>query len=213
MFRNKNLYLAVVIVVFLALPVAAQIPLEQIKKGFKVGAGVGHVSDYADEAKSRTGYVVGLYMNIGEKAVSFQMELLYVSKGYKADDVGVYDDSTGTFWGYFDFDVIVNGLEVPVLAKFKPPLKGKYRPYAVAGGFATYNLVSKLRVKQDIPFEFDLGNAADVDYGVIAGIGIDITAGRGTVFLETRYDLSLAETVKNQGQKLRLLSFQIGYGW
>jgi hypothetical protein len=212
MIVSKSTYLVVLIVVFLALPIAAQIPLDQIEKGFKIGTGIGTVSDYSYNAKSRMGYLAGLYMNIGkEKLFSFQLELLFVSKGYMVDDAPVRD--SGEVIGTIDFDVFINGLEMPLLAKIAPPLRGKYRPYAVVGGFATYNLVSKIRLKQDIPYEFDLDNAADVDYGVIAGIGVDITAGTGKVLLEARYDISLAETVKDENQKLRFLSFQIGYGW
>ncbi len=196
-----------------AISAKAQIPLENLDFGIKIGTGISHAADYNGDSKSRTGYLGGAQIGLRQnRLISLQLELMYIIKGYKVDNVREFD-GVGNVIGQGNFDFIFNYIEMPLLAKIMPPVGGKYTPYFVVGGFAAYNVDNKMRLDTTIPFDFDIINAGDLDYGLIVGAGLDIKAGDGRVFIESRYDISFGEVVKQQNQKLRMLTFQIGYGW
>jgi hypothetical protein len=203
---------AVVILLIMAIPAAGQIPIEKIGKGFKGGFTHTTVTDYAGEAKSRSGFTIGGFMNVRQSSMlEFQLELLYINKGYKIFDAEVYDEQ-GEFIGYGDFDVILNYLSMPLIIKLSPPGKGSYRPYLAVGGYGAANVSSRYQFSEGIPFTFDRNDAASFDFGPIFGIGIDAKAGKGSyISFEFRYEISLAEAIEDEDQKLRTFSFTAGY--
>jgi hypothetical protein len=208
-----TLFFAGLILIIPAISAKAQIPLERLDFGAKIGTGISHAADYNGDSKSRTGYLGGALVSYRQnRLVTLQLEFLYIIKGYRVENVRELD-SVGNVIGQGDFDFIFNYIEMPFLAKITLPVRGKYSPYFVAGGFAAFNIDNKMRLDTTIPFDFDIINAGDLDYGLIVGAGLDIKAGDGRVFIESRYDISFGEVVKQQNQKLRMLTFQIGYGW
>lgn len=211
--KNKYIIPIALLIICLAAPGAAQIPLEKLDFGLKVGVGIGGVVNHTGDVESRMGALVGgLLIYKHNRLFSIQIELLYSSKGYKVIDV-IERDTLGNIAGQSDLEFIFNYFEMPLLAKITPPVAGKYHPYIIAGGFVAYGIDNKMRVLERIPFDFDIGNANDIDYGLITGVGLDMKSGNGRVFIEARYDMSFAKAVKNEKQKLRMLAFQIGYSW
>jgi len=210
--KPKIIILIVLLAVVIVSPATAQSPLEKISKGFRAGFAVGSAVDYDGKSDTRTGNFFGLLLNYREnRLLSVQLEAIYISKGYKTIDALVtFDDGTVSRG---NFEVIFNYIEVPLTVKVSGPLAEKYHPYLIGGGFVSYLTDSKLRLSEGIPFDFDLDNAEDVDYGIVGGGGMDIKIGNGYFFFETRYDLGLAEVIQNKSQKLRLVSFHLGYAW
>lgn len=195
--------------IIMVIPAMSQTPLAKIDLGIKAGAGISSAANFKGDADSKTGYLAGLFMNYRENQLfSLQLELLYIIKGYKVNDAKVLKPQPDTI----DFEAIFSYIEMPILARITAPMTGKYFPYLTAGGFAAYQVDSRFRLVQKIPFDFDLPSN-EVDFGIIVGAGVDIKAGEGKMFFETRYDISLAKTIKNENHKLRLISFQFGYIW
>lgn len=212
---RKNLIttLSMALLFFMAAPAMSQNPLERIDLGIKAGAGIGTAANFNGDADSKTGYLGGLFMNYREnRLLSLQLELLYIVKGYSLKNATVRDDANNIL-GQGDFEVILSYIEMPLMAKISAPLAGKYIPYLTAGGFASIRIDSKIRLIQTIPLDFDLANSNETDFGLIGGAGIDIKAGKGKVFFETRYDLGLAKAIKNKQHRLNLIAFQFGYIW
>jgi hypothetical protein len=211
---NKNTILVILTTILLAVSATAQDHPAQIDIGFKVGMGVSDVSNYIGESKTRTGFLAGGFLSYSESRLfAIQLELIYIGKGYKAVNAIVRDD-TGGVLGTSNFEFILNYLELPLLAKITAPLRGSYLPYFVGGGYGAYNIGSKARFTEGIPFQFDLDNANDVDYGIIAGIGLDMKAGKkGKVLMEIRYEMGFADAIKNTNNHSRMFTFQFAYAW
>jgi hypothetical protein len=214
MTMHKHIILAVSIILLAASTASAQWKPAELGLGLKVGAGISDVANSTKPTDTRTAYVVGGMLNYKQNSwVSFQMELLYTLKGYRRKDV-IVRDSTGEMVGTTNAEFILGYAEVPVLAKFTPPIKGKYRPYLLGGGFMGISIYDKYRVSNDlVAIDFDLENVEKVDMGATVAVGIDIKAGDGWVSFETRFDSSLLPAIKDQDQKSQVIFFQFGYWW
>lgn len=211
MTRSTSLVLTGILI--LASGAAAQSPWEKIGYGCKGGFDISGVSGYRGSSSSRTGYLIGGIFNWREnKYFTFQMELLLISKGYRIHDAVVTSES-GDVLGTGNFEVILTYLEFPLLAKFTLPVGEKYVPYLSAGGFLALAVDSKLRLTGDIPFDFDLENAEDLDLGPAVGIGVDAKAGNGNLSIEIRYDSSFMTVLTTEDQKSQVLLIQFGYWW
>jgi hypothetical protein len=191
----------------------AQGPLINIDFGLKTGLGISQAVDHADDTKSKRSYLFGGLLNYRESRwLAVQIEFLYFNKGYRVNDVEE-TDSLGEVVGRADIELIFNYIEIPVLARFSLPTASAYQPYFLAGGFAAFNVDHKLRLLTEVPFDFDIENVEEFDYGLIAAAGLNMKTGDAHIFLETRYDVGFGKVIKNQNQKLHVLSFQIGYSW
>lgn len=210
---HRYTLLAVSILLLAASTATAQWKPAEMGIGVKAGVGVSDVVHSAQATRSKTAYTVGALLNYRQnKWVSFQMELLYAIKGYRRDNVAV--DTGGVYVGTSNLELILGYAEIPVLAKFTPPLRGKFRPYLLAGGFMGILVDKKSRLSYEfVAVDFGLDNAEKVDMGAIAGVGIDIKAGDGWVSFETRLDRSLTPAIKDKDQKSQVFSFQFGYWW
>ncbi len=211
---HKYIVLAVSILLLAASTATAQWKPAELKLGLKAGAGISDVAYHKRSTDSRTAYAVGGILNYKQnKWVSFQMELLYTIKGYRLKDV-VVRDTAGEIAGTTNAEFILGYAEIPVLAKFTPPVKGKYRPYVLAGGFMGISVNDKYRLSNEtVAVDFGLENAETVDMGATLAVGVDIKAGDGWVSFETRFDSSLLPAIKDEDQKSQVLFFQFGYWW
>lgn len=211
--QNK-IVLAIAVFLLAASVSAAQWKPAEMGIGLKGGAGIADVINHKRPTDSRTAYAIGGLLNYKQNPwISFQTELLYTLKGYRLKDILVFD-TAGELVGTTNAEFILGYAEVPVLAKFTPPLKGKYRPYLLAGGFMAISIYDKYRLSNEtIAVDFGLANAEKVDMGATVGVGIDIKAGQGWVSFETRFDSSLLPAIKDEDQKSQALFFQFGYWW
>ncbi len=211
----QNKIVLVIAIFLLAASVsAAQWKPAELGLGLKAGAGIADVSNHESPTNSKTAYLVGGLLNYKQNSwVSFQMELLYTAKGYRLKNVTVLD-STGEAIGTTNAEYILGYLEFPVLAKLTPPLRGKFRPYLLAGGFMGISVNDKYRLSnEEIAIDYSLESAEKVDMGATLAVGIDIKAGDGWVFFESRFDSSLLPAIKDKDQKSQVLFFQFGYWW
>lgn len=191
----------------------------QISKGGKLGVVVSSVNSHKDnsgntmQTKSLTGYQASLFVNFRQsKIFSYQMELAIVGKGYKIPNVSVRDTRDTSVILIKDVTTLLTYLELPVMAKISLPVRGKYIPYFLGGGYGSYLMSGKLRLSDTLlSDEFKLANANKVGAGAILGAGLDIKAGSGYACLELRYEIDLTSVIKNQPEKNRALTFYIGY--
>jgi hypothetical protein len=211
--QNK-IVLAIAIILIAASTAAAQWKPAELGLGIKAGAGIADVSNHEKTTDSKTAYLVGGLLNYKQNpCVSFQMELLYTAKGCRLKNTTVLD-STGEAVGTTNAEYILGYLEIPVLAKFTPPLRGKFRPYLLAGGFMGISVNDKYRLSNEtIAVDYNLESAEKVDMGAVLAVGIDIKAGDGWASFETRFDSSLLPAIKDKDQKSQVLFFQFGYWW
>jgi opacity protein-like surface antigen len=193
---------------------AAEFNPQLLYKGVKGGINIASAAGHRLETKSHTGYSLGGFFGYRQyKTLGLQMELLLASKGYEIPKTISYD-SSGNPAGTAKVTVMIDYLEVPILAKFSLPLNGKAIPYLVAGPYAALSMREKLRVQDTAAtLVTDLGNSEKNDVGLIFGAGVDLKAGNGKIFFETRYEIGFLPVIKNEHHKNRVWSFQTGYSW
>jgi hypothetical protein len=210
---RRYVVLATTMIILAASTATAQWKPAQLGIGLKAGAGISDVAYHLLPTDSRAAYAVGALINYKQdRWFSFQMECLYTIKGYRLNNVAV--DTGKITVGTSDVDIILGYAEFPVLAKFTPPVAGKFRPYLVGGGFMAISVNDKQRLSYgSVAVDFGLENAETVDMGAVVGAGVDIKAGNGWVSFETRFDSSLLPAIKDEDQKSQVVFFQFGYWW
>lgn len=184
--------------------------------GGKVGINVCNVTGHPQYTETRTGYMVGGLVSYRVSRVFFlQAELLLNIKGYRVPNSEIIlKDSLGHVIDTTNLTVspIISYLELPVLVKCRVPLKGKYFPYLIGGGYTWLAIRDRVRLTSSYDIlDFKLGNVRRIGFGAIVGAGIDVKAGRGKAFFETRYDIGLSSVLKVDDFKMRTISFQAGY--
>jgi hypothetical protein len=209
---RRTIYVALIGFFILAAQAGAQDSLGYIGKGFKVGLNVSGAAYYEGRSSTRSGYQAGAILSYRQnKLFTLQMELLYISKGYEVINARISDNEGNPL--SMDYNAILNYLEMPIEGKITLPLTEKYIPFLLLGGFLGYSTDSRFQLAHGIPFVFDIPTANKVDAGALAGIGLDIKAGSGMFFLESRFESSFTPAIKNENQKIQLLSFSAGYWW
>ncbi|NBC08282.1 MAG: outer membrane beta-barrel protein [Bacteroidetes bacterium] len=165
------------------------------------------------EPDSRIGLDLALMASLGiTEEFSIQPELHFIQKGFRLDlDFGVGD--------VVESQVLVNYLEIPVLAKYA--FGGETLQGFVNGGPSIgYGLSGKSKAKSNgVEEEEDLDFKEDgvkrTDFSFVFGGGLSIKAGPATVFLDIRYLLGLTN-IDDSGdddspkQRNRGLGFGLG---
>lgn len=209
---RRTIYVALVGLFSLAAPAGAQDSAGYIGKGFKVGMNVSGAASYDGQSSTRTGYQIGAILSYRQNRLfTLQMELLYISKGYEVINARTTDSDGNPL--SVDYNAILNYLEMPIEGKITLPLTEKYIPFFLLGGFVGYSTDSRFQLSRGIPFVFEIPTANEVDAGVLAGIGLDMKAGSGLFYLECRFEGSFTRAIKNENQKVQLVSFSAGYWW
>jgi hypothetical protein len=128
-----------------------------------------------------------------------QGELLYNQKGCKSE--GVNQGTAFTTSQSFKY------LEIQILAKYIIPVEGAVKPCAFFG--------PAFGIKMGANVHWEAGNqsgdndvssqVAGADFGLMAGVGVDIKLGKGKIIFDVGYDLGLANiqkagTVSNTNQ-------------
>lgn len=168
--------------------------------GIKGGVNLANLSD--GDADVRTGFTGGLVIDLGLPLIPFGVETgLYYSQK------GLSNSSNGTS-STFKIDY----LEVPVLAKFSLGPPGPISPSFVIGPYAGYLLNSEIKGENEsgsITRNLD-DDTATVDFGLIAGVGVDFNLGLTKVNVQTRYGYGFIDAFENQDSKNRVLSITAG---
>jgi hypothetical protein len=175
------------------------------------------------------GINVGVYMivNFG-RYLGLQMEMDFAQKGYQFD----YEAYDGFNYWPATNRWVFNYLEVPILLKFKAP--GRVSPYGILGGYlslflnGTVENVFDEQAAQDFFDQYSpYSNPADfadvgvefnpMDFGWVAGVGVDFAVGSLIFNAELKYSGGLGDAVSDD---LRLVYFSngsvvlsVGAGW
>lgn len=153
----------------------------QMRAGVKGGLNVSNLYlDDVDDENARYGFNVGVYGQVFSTDVfAIQPELLFSTKGTRAEYGGLIDQTV-------KFNL--NYLDLPVLAVFKLGDAAEIH----AGPYVSYLLGS------NISYSGDLGNGSDeidrdhlrpFDFGLAAGFGMNF----GPMQVGARYNLGLTE--------------------
>jgi hypothetical protein len=153
------------------------------------------------EPKNRTGFCGGAFVAIplGQRFL-IQPEALYAQKGAR------YEEAGEKLTLKFDY------LEVPLLFKVRFG-SGNAKPGIFAGPAVAFKI--KSRLESDGEGE-DAEDVKSTDFGIVAGLGLDLAAGGGSFVIDARYtwglttldDSSDASDVKNG-----VWSFSVGYAF
>ncbi len=161
----------------------------QMRAGVKGGLNVSnlYIDDVNDE-NARYGFNAGIYGQVfSTDFFAIQPELLFSTKGSKADYDGLFDQTV---------KYNLNYLDLPVLAVFK---LGKSAEIHV-GPYVSYLLGANISYSGDVANgddEIDKDNLKSFDYGLAGGFGLNF----GAVQIGARYNYGLAEIADSDGAK------------
>lgn len=190
---NKfNLFLLVLLALFIALPAGAQ-----VKLGVIGGVNIANLNgEDVDGTKidfsSCTTFGVGGVLDIGlSENVALRFEPMYLQKGA---EFNVTDDPD---FGSATFSSKAGYLEVPVLLKISFGTSAT-RPYLMAGPTIGFNLSSKFELSAlGFSAEIDADKITkSTDFGLAFGAGVSFPAGTSSIFVEGRYALGLSDIVE-----------------
>ncbi|MEX0661463.1 MAG: porin family protein [Balneolaceae bacterium] len=171
-----------------------------VNLGIKGGVNLANLSD--SDADVRTGLIGGLAIDFGLPLMPLGIEtgIYYSQKGLSNEANG----ATGT--------LKLDYLEVPLLAKFSLGPPGPISPSFVIGPYAGYLLNSEYEGENEfgggtINFEDD---TETVDFGLLAGVGVDFNLGLTKVNVQARYGYGLVDAFDDEDSKNRVLSITAG---
>ncbi|MCO4293410.1 PorT family protein [Solitalea sp. MAHUQ-68] len=194
----KKLLMAVV-TAFIAFSANAQ----KLDFGIKGGVNFANASDikftgglnesYKQTADGVTGYHFGVWAEIGSSSISFQPELLYSRKGFKAtDEIGQ------------ESNVQLNYLDIPLLAKIKPlPML-----HIVAGPQVSIKLADKITGPSDFTDALNQESFKNGDWGAILGAGVSLS----NFQIDARYVWGLSK-VTSDNLEFKNQMFQISLAY
>ena len=176
----------------------ASVRAQSLSVGVRGGMNLANVAveDEDDvELDNRSGLDIGLLLNIGiSESFSIQPEIHYMQKGYRFELEEEFFGEVITI----DQDVLLNYLEVPILAKLA--LGNETVQLMInAGPSLGYALNGKVeseifgeKEEEDIDFSDD-GNEDfnRLDFSMLFGLGLGFNTGPATIFVDARYLLGL----------------------
>lgn len=198
------------VVALAALCVAAVLP-QALSAGVGIKGGLS-LSKYSYSAaepmpfamQNLTGLVGGVYFNMGLGPLSFQPEVLYARMGMK------YSFEGATIEYQTDY------IQVPLLFKVSVIPAGPIRPVVYAGGYGSYLLNAKgVMTSEEGSDSGDLDEMYQkYDYGLVGGAGVEFKLPGIKLSLEGRYNLGLANVLKEAeaGESLKNRSIMVLLG-
>jgi len=180
--------------------------------GGRGGVNVANVSNNPDHPDSRTGYLLGAFVNYPMTSLfTIQVELAVTGKGFKNPKSQVRD-SLDSVIGTIAESWVVGYLELPVVVKLALPTAAAYRPYLIGGGFASLLVQHKRHLDDGLTaVDEPLPYITSTDVGGVIGAGVDLKTGNGWIFIEGRFEPSLTSLSNKWDYKSRIWSFQAGY--
>ena len=157
---------------------------QELKTGARGGLVFTNFSGAGDGYDTRTGFALGGFvkMNLPESRVSIQPEIYFVQKGAETDGG----------------EIKIEYLEIPILFKMALTDSDIVRPNLFAGPYAGINL------NQDSGGGL-LGPSGrspeNIDFGGVAGIGLDFEAGNSIFTIDVRYGFGLAPAFETGNEK------------
>jgi opacity protein-like surface antigen len=203
---NKfNLFLVVLLALFVSLPAGAQ-----VKLGVIGGLNLANVSTDPDPAqgldlKNRTAFGVGGVLDVRlTENVALCLEPMYLKKGTNLEGrTADVDPVFAALFGSINIDLKMNAnyLEIPAFLKLAFGTSTT-KPYLMAGptlGFrlsakqtGTISSVGFIEVEEKIDEDIK-DNVKSTDFGLGFGAGVSFPAGNNAIFVEGRYALGLSD--------------------
>lgn len=119
--------------------------------------------------------------------ISVQPELYYAQRGYRFEEIPLYNTS---------YRLKVHYLQIPVLLKYRFPLDWAVSPGLLLGPYVSFRLSADRTM--DIWGERDTKSVPSVnflDYGIVFAIDAEFSAWSQKLGLEIRFDLGLASAL------------------
>lgn len=185
----KKLKLGYIFVIALVLSLGIQqTTYAQADFGIRGGVNFANYSDVDGDPDSRSGFMIGAYLDIGVPMAPFsiQPEVTYNQKGA---------ESGGS-------TIEVDYIEVPVLAKFSF-VPGPASPHIYAGPYAGFVLNSEVNGA-------DFSDNTETDFGGIVGAGLDINAAVIKLNVGARYGFGLVDAFDGGQGKNSVFSIVAG---
>ena len=164
----------------------------QMRAGVKGGLNVSNLYiDDIDDENARYGFNAGIYGQVfSTDAFAIQPELLFSTKGSRAEYDGLIDQTV---------KYNLNYLDLPVLAVFK---LGKSAEIHI-GPYASYLLDANVSYSGDVANgsdDVDKDNLKSFDYGLAGGFGLNF----GSLQVGARYNYGFVEIADSDGAELLL---------
>ena len=194
---HRWLWRVAVMAGLLAAPAAAH---AQAAVGLRAGLRSAQLTT-AQDVDGLTDFVVGGYFGFGvSNRLALQLEAVYGTRG--ADGLGLGDgelDAAGT-----PVDLSMNYLEFPVLLRAGFP-GDRFLPSVFAGPYAAFLLSCEITPAGGEARDCKTSGAAErfhprgTEFGILAGVGLDMAMGESTVFVDARYTLGLLSIESGDG--------------
>ncbi|UCH92448.1 MAG: PorT family protein [Candidatus Aminicenantes bacterium] len=147
---------------------------------------------------------VGLFYSF-QLGKNFNLQPEIYLSYYTYDYAGVSFAGSATSRKELRFYDNIRYLEIPVLLKYRIPLKGDLRPVVTAGGYAGFRLSQQIPEEDTRVFSADWWEGyetpltreyAGVEGGLVLGIGIEHGSGNTTLSFDVRFNIGLTTLAK-----------------
>jgi hypothetical protein len=160
---------------------------QDARAGIKGGLNVSNLYiDEVDDENARFGFNIGLYGQLlSNEAVAIQPELLFSTKGARAQYTGFVDQ---------DATFNLNYLDLPVLAVIKAGDVAEIH----FGPYFSYLVSSNIKYEGDLfngTDEVDRDDLSSVDWGLSGGLGLNF----GAVQVGARYNYGMVKIADSDG--------------
>nr|WKN39067.1 porin family protein [Tunicatimonas sp. TK19036] len=219
--KMKQICTCLTLIGFLSIPMAVQAQMDDSRFGIKAGVNLSNFyQEELGDQNLRVGFNAGIFteLAVGE-SFSIQPELLFTTKGNQisygeSDNLfqDIIEGDEDAFTG--DVETNLTYIELPVLAKFTISEVINLH----VGPYVSYLLDASSQVNGtlgDRLGELDRNGFNTWDYGVAAGIGVDLNL----VTIGFRYDLGLNGITEDtvwegliDDRKNQALQFYVGIG-
>ena len=203
---------AIAAVAALGLGVTSPGEAVEISMGAKGGLSIATVKGTdirSGEIDKRYGFMGGVFFDFQfDEMISIQPELVYSMKGFSAD----LDSISGEGSWKLDY------LQLPVLLELHIS-EIPYVDFAIYGGpVIGVNTRSVISVREDdVEVGVDFKNKTeDFEFGLVAGVDLDIPAGPGFIVVDVRFDFGQTSVLKQYGAPdvhTRTIGIMAGYGF
>jgi Outer membrane protein beta-barrel domain len=190
--RTKSVKFLSVLVLLTVCILANNSTFAQMRAGVKGGLNVSNLYiDDIDDENARYGFNAGIYGQIfSTDAFAIQPELLYSTKGSRAEYDGLIDQT---------IKYNLNYLDLPVLAVFKLGESAEIH----IGPYASYLLGANISYSGDAANgsdDVDKDNLKSFDYGLAGGFGLNF----GTLQVGARYNYGFVKIADSDAAELLL---------
>ena len=191
----------------------------QIAYGLKIGVNYNDVSVPSIQSSLKInpklvqGIDVAAFAEIGLRDnFSIRPELAYVKKGFKIDEALSFEVSNLPLPVGVKAITNIRYIQIPVLGKYSFGEENA-KAYIIAGPAVGYAIDANLKTSVSAIIDFNVSNTKidlskktyqRAELSAIAGAGIELDMGNGSIFFEARYQHSFTDMLKDPIVDLRM---------